>query len=355
MDKYESKLQQIENAVRKSNDKYKGKIDSIEAELKNYRNLFATNPLANLEGMSNSKSQMNGYIRKGIMDPDEVKSFSSDAGEAGVVVQPSMHNKILSFMKAKSPMRSLASIQSISTNAIDYVLEDGEMAAGWVGEKDARPETNTSKLVTKRIEVHELYAQPKATQKLIDDAEIDVESWLSERLADRFASAENAAFIRGDGDKKPSGILRCEDIAKIVIEGLISADNLLQMLSGLPQQYHADASFIMNQKTLAIIQSLKDKEGRFIWQHSMSDKLNQTIFGVPVVCVPEMPDIANDSLSIALGDFKSAYKIIDRAQIGMMRDPYTEKPYVKFYAVKRVGGAVLNPDAVRLAQFRIDG
>ncbi len=126
---------------------------------------------------------------------------------------------------------------------------------------------------------------------------------------------------------------------------------LMKLINSLDEGYIANASFIMNRKTLSLIQGLKDEEGRFIWNQSLADPLQQTIFGIPVIISSHMPDVETGKLAIALGDFKSAYKIVDRAGINLMRDPYTEKPFVKFYAVKRVGGDVVNPSAVKLAKF----
>lgn len=351
MENYKQQLDIIEDELKKAHVNQTEKINKLEEEVHNIHKYFSSPNFTTTNDNGHISGEMDGFIRKGIITPEETKSFSGNADEAGAVIRPTMHKKILSFMKAKSPMRKIASIDSISTSSIDYVIESGEMATGWIGEKDARNETNTSKLVTKRISVHELYAQPKATQRLIDDAEINIESWLAERLAESFVKAENSAFFKGDGNKKPHGLLTNPDIKRVDTGNTVTVDTILQLMTELPEQYISGAHFLMNRKTLSLVQSLKDEQGRFIWQHSMADPLAQTIFGVPVVCTAQMPDIADDSLSIAIGDFSSGYKIVDRSQIHMMRDPYTEKPYVKFYATKRVGGDVINPDAVRFAKF----
>lgn len=351
MENFKTQLDVIESELKKAHVNQTEKINNLEEEVNNMHKYFSDPNFITTNTNIDQNGEMDDFIRKGIIHPDEQKSFSGSADEAGSIIKPSMHKKILSFMKEKSPMRKIASIDTISTGAIDYVIEDGEMATGWVGEKEARGNTDTSKLVSKRISVHELYAQPKATQRLIDDAEVNIESWLAERLAESFVKAENISFFKGDGNKKPKGLLTNNDIKKIDTGDTVTVDTIMRLMTELPEHYVSGAHFLMNRKTLSQVQSLKDDQGRFIWQHSMSDPLAQTIFGVPVICTPEMPDIANDSLSIAIGDFSSAYKIVDRSHINIMRDPYTEKPYVKFYATKRVGGDVLNPDAIRFAKF----
>lgn len=86
----------------------------------------------------------------------------------------------------------------------------------------------------------------------------------------------------------------------------------------------------------------------------MSDPLKQTIFGIPVVCCANMPNIENDTLPIIVGDLKAGYKIVERSHMNIMRDPYTEKPFVKFYATKRVGGDVFNADAMISMKINIE-
>ena len=262
-----------------------------------------------------------------------------------------MHPGIQLHSPFEPEMRQLSSIESISTRSLDIVLENGAFASGWVAEAGAREATDTPHLLKKTIHAHEIYAQPKATQSIIDDSEINIDNWLVEKLTDSFVRLENEAFISGDGNNKPFGLLANADVTRIDVGATIKSGMLLNLINSLEEGYLSNASFLMNRKTLSAIQALTDDTGRFIWQQSLSDPLKQTIFGVPVVVSSHMPDVAADALSIAIGDFKSAYKIVDRANINLVRDPYTDKPYIKFYAVKRVGGDVVNPNAVKFAKF----
>jgi len=299
-----------------------------------------------------TKSSFGEFIRKGSSRDLTVKSLNSSEEAGGVLLVPKLYQRIISEIAARSPMRQLASIETISTNALDIISEDGSFSGDWVSDTEERPETETPKLKRQRIFVHELYAQPKASQALLNDSAIQVESWLAERLRDCFVKAENEAFINGDGNKKPKGILSyAEDMDVLEIERNITASTLLDLISSLREEYLANATFLMNRTTLSAIQKLTDNDGRFIWQQSLSDSFKQTIFGIPVVVCANMPSIAENALAIALGDFKVGYKIVDHSQISVMRDPYTDKPFVKFYAVKRVGGDVVNPDAIKLARF----
>ncbi len=335
----------LENESKKTTN-----IKELEIKLNNLQNAMTAPFNSCFEEPEESKA-FNDYLRKGRISDFITKSLSTDDGEAGVSVVNSLNAKIISEVNAKSIMRQLSSIETISTSALDLIIEDGKFNSGWIGEQGERAVTDTPKLIKKTISVHELYAQPKATQKLIDDAAIDINSWLSERLVDSFIKAENEAFITGNGDKKPFGILTNADVEKVDVGATVTTDILLQLINELGEEYIGNASFLMNRSTLAEIQGLKDQTGRFIWQQSLSEPLKQTIFGIPVFCSSYMPNIAENNLAIAIGDFKSAYKIVDRANIAVMRDPYTDKPFIKFYAVKRVGGDVVLPSALRFAKF----
>ena len=328
------------------------KFNMLEEKIDNLEN-FLSRPVIGETQDIEYKSAFNSYIRKGNQTELIEKSFNSGAEDGGVLLVPALYNNIISEVYARSPMRQLASLETISTNALDIVIEDGSFASGWVGDVEARDETSSPKLKQRRIFVHELYAQPKASQALLDDSAIRIENWLIERLRDSFVKAENEAFINGDGKKRPKGILSPDHdkIEKFDMGNILNTEKLLDFINLLDEQYLANATIIMNRATLCEIQKLKDNNGRFIWQQSLSDSFKQTIFGVPVICCSEMKPIKKGEVAIAIADFKSAYKIVDRSGISIMRDPYTEKPFVKFYAVKRVGGDVVNQRAIKLAQF----
>ena len=326
------------------------KINKLEEEISKMQNYISRPENINMSKGDEDKA-FDGFIRKGEQNNLITKSFSGANEEGGVMITPTLSSKIVAMLNQKSVMRQIASVEKISTRSLDILYEDGDFASGWVAEASNRDETNTPKLKRKSINAHEIYAQPKATQSLIDDAEINIENWLAERVSDSFIRHENQAFIVGDGQNKPSGFLLDTKIKNIKAGKEVSVEMLLELMGSLDEGYLANSSFIMNRKTLSSIQGLKDGNGRFIWNQSLSDPLKQTIFGVPVYISSHMPDIAENSLSIAIGDFKSAYKIVDRSGINLMRDPFTEKPFVKFYAVKRVGGDVVNPDAIKLAKF----
>lgn len=358
----DSAIKQIQNIDKKLNSlfdqekKAKIKIQTLENKMQNIYNLYSRPDAASLINDNENNAHFNEYLRKGNVSRLITKDLTSEEGAAGVVITPHLHDKIIHAINTTSPIRQIASIETISTNALDVVIEDGNFDSGWIGEVDERDVTNTPKLKKERILVHELYAQPKASQALIDDVAVNIENWLAQRITDSFVKIENEAFINGDGNNKPKGILSYADQIETIkinkTEGnyVITPEMLLNAINALDEGHLANATFLMNRITLAEIQKLRDTTGRFIWQPSLSDHMKQTIFGIPVVCASNMPIMDDDAFPIALADFNATYKIVDRSGIHIMRDQFTEKGFVKFYTLKRVGGSIINFNSIRLMQ-----
>lgn len=262
-------------------------------------------------------------------------------------------------------MRAYASIQTISTDALEGLFDLDEAASGWVAETDSRSETNTPVVGKWRIPVHELYAKPRATQKLLDDAEINMEAWLASKVAEKFGRDEANAFVVGNGVGKPRGFLTyangttlpgtIEQVKTGANGAFASAPNgsdvLVTALYSLKQQYRANATWFMNRATTGLVRRLKDSNGQMVWAPGIAAGQPATLLGYPVASFEDMPNPATGSLSIAVGDMREAYQIVDRVGIRTLRDPYSAKPYVEFYTTKRVGGDVVNFEAVKIVDF----
>lgn len=324
------------------------------------------------KGLAEYRSAFDMYARKGeraIPDAEfKALSVGSDPN-GGYAVHPDMTGRVVDFMFETSPMRAYASIQTISTDALEGLYDLDEAASGWVEETEARTETDTPDLGTWRIPVHELYANPRATQKLLDDAMIDMEGWLATKVADKFARTEATAFVSGSGVGQPRGFLDYSDwtTAGTFENGKIEqfdtgangafpsapagGDILITALYGLKAQYRANAVWAMNRSTTAAVRKLKDSDGSYIWSPGIAAGQPATLLGYPVASFEDMPDLATGSLSIAVADWRRAYQIVDREGIRVLRDPYSAKPFVQFYSVKRVGGAVVDFDAIKLVKF----
>lgn len=302
------------------------------------------------------KSLLNSYLRKGSEEGLKklvVKSMhSGESSEGGFFLARNTCNYINQQISLLSPLRKLASIETITTDSLELLIDQGGAGCGWAGEQDIRNETSTPTLVRKIIQAHEMYAQPKATQKLIDDAGISIEAWVSSKVSETFAKLEGHSFIHGDGQGKPRGILsyakeKNSEISSFENKGELSSDILIGALMELKAEHAAKASFLMHRSTIQQLRMLKNN-GMHIWQPSLSAENPDTLLGIPVIPCDDMPIYAPGNTIIALGDFKSAYKIVDRQSIKLIRDPYTEKPFVKFYATKRLGADVVDGKAIKL-------
>lgn len=325
------------------------------------------------ENMAEYKAAFGKYLRldEKVLDNGEAKALSIGSDpDGGYVVHPDMNGRVVERVFDTSPMRAYASIQVISSDALEGLHDTDEAAASWVEETASRAETNTPELKRWRIPVHELYANPAATQRILDDAEINIEQWLADKVADKFARAEATAFVTGSGVGQPKGFLSYSDWATAgtyeigaieqfdtgVNGGFAAApaggDTLLDALYGLKQVYRNNATWFMNRSTMSEVRQLKDSDGAYIWNPGIAAGQPATLLGYPVATFEDMPDLATGSLSIAVGDMRAAYQIVDRMGIRVLRDPYSNKPYVHFYSTKRVGGDVVDFDAIKLIAFQ---
>ncbi len=333
-------------------DNFKSEYQNMRTQVKQIQTCLARPAQESLNTYANQQHIAN-YLRKGEISM-EIKEqyFTSSSGESGLML-PEISAKILSELHTTSPMRRLASVETVSGNELDIFVEDGKFNVGWALEQADREKTDVPTLQRKKIMVHELYAQPMATQRLVDDSVIDIERWIVERLVDSFAEIENEVFINGNGENKPRGIL-CDEKVEVIEsqEDELSVYDIIALMNKIQDSYFTNAAFLMNRATLSYIQTLQDENGRFIWQPSYVDSKPETLFGIPLYCTSHMPTMSSGKKIIALADFKSAYKIVDRQNIFIMRDHYTHKPFVKFYSTKRVGADVVNPKAIKLLKLK---
>ena len=303
-------------------------------------------------------ASFNAHMRKG----DVQAALSKGTAEEGGYLTPVEWDRtITDKLRDESPMRQLAQVQKTSKAGWKKLFNMGGTGSGWVGETDPRPETSTPTLAELGFGHGEIYANPAATQQLLDDAEIDIEAWLAAEVQAEFAEQEGIAFISGNGVNKPAGILTYVEgganaakhpfgAIKVVKSGAaadISSDAALDLIYGLPKKYRQNARFLTNNLTIAKLRKLKDGQGNYLWQPSAQAGQPATLHGYGIAEDENMPDVAANATPILFGDFKRGYLIIDRMGVRVLRDPYTKKPYVLFYTTKRVGGGVQNPECLR--------
>ncbi|MBN8791705.1 MAG: phage major capsid protein [Stenotrophomonas nitritireducens] len=283
------------------------------------------------------------------------------ADEGGYLAPVEWDRTITDRLVILSDMRQLATVQRVSGAGLTKLFNMGGTASGWVGETAPRPATATGTFASLGFGWGEIYANPAATQQILDDAEIDLESWLAGEVEAEFAKQEGAAFFAGDGVNKPFGILTYVTgganaakhpfgAIKAVNSGAaaaITADGIIDLIYDLPSAFTANAKFTMNRKTQGTVRKLKDGEGNYLWQPSYVAGQPATLAGFPVQEVAATPDVAANAIAALFGDFKQTYTVYDRVGVRVLRDPYTNKPYVQFYTTKRVGGGVHNPEPMR--------
>ncbi|MCZ4261120.1 phage major capsid protein [Limimaricola sp. G21655-S1] len=300
----------------------------------------------------------------------EGKAMSTTvAADGGYLVDPQTAERVRGVLGATASLRAIASVVAVDAGSYDVLIDHAEPGAGWADETSARTETGTPQIDRINIPLHELSALPKTSQRLLDDSAFDIEGWLAGRIADTFARAEAAAFVSGNGVDKPRGIL---DYPRVDDEGWAwnslgyvatgtdggfdaanPADAVIDLVYRLGAPYRAGASFVMNSRTAGALRKLKDADGRFLWSDGLSAGEPARLLGYPVLIAEDMPDIASDTCAVAFGNFEAGYTIAERPDLRVLRDPFSAKPHVIFYATKRVGGAVSDFAAIKLLKFGI--
>ena len=309
------------------------------------------------------------YLRQGHEVGVELKSFSGASGATGGYAVPREIDQLIgATLKGISPIRGVANVVRTGTAGYRKLVSAGGVASGWASETGARGETGTPTFNEIAPPSGELYANPAASQAMLDDAQFDVEGWLAGEIAREFAVAEGAAFVNGNGVNKPKGFLTYTTTAEAdavrafgslqyVASGAAGGfaaspqDRLIDLVQSLRSPYRQGAVFVMNSATLSVIRKMKTADGAFLWQAGLAAGQPATLLGYPVVEAEDMPDIAAGSLSIAFGNFQAGYVIAERSDTSILRDPFSNKPFVHFYAVKRIGGAVANSEAIKLMKF----
>jgi len=348
--RHDSLIDQKLNRINEAMDECKSKIRAMEVA-QNRPGVIG----ANRKEDKHHDAFLN-YVRKGddnLLKNLESKSLSVGSdNDGGYLVSPKLVYNLMNEIIEISPMRKIATCDTISTDSMDIIFEEGGVSSAWVGETENRKDSTSPKISKSKIHVHELYAQPKATQKLIDDTEINIERWLIDKLTESFAELENDAFINGDGVAKPKGILGYNGEVEARAFNALDAESILNLYYSLKEPYARNASFLMNRSTAHHIRTLKNvTTGQYIWTPSFTEKEADKLIGLDLHYSNHMPSIGKGTTPIAIADFKRAYKIIDRAGVRILRDPYTEKPFIKFYATKRVGGEVINFNAIKLMKI----
>lgn len=293
----------------------------------------------------------------------EYKALNTANGpDGGYLVTPEFGGIVQTFVYESSPIRQLATVTTVGTDMLEVVIDNGEATSGWVGETESRAETNTPTLNKLAIPVNELYAEPRATQKMLDDGVVDVESWLAGKVGEQFARKEATAFVNGTGFNQPRGLLTYTagtTVASSQVEQVVTGsastflyNGLIDLTSALKEPYQANAVFLVRRASMGELLKIKDGQNMPIFNmvYDKTAGVQSGILGKPLYFAADIPAVGSNALAMIYGDIRAAYQIVDRTGIRVLRDAYTAKPYVKFYTTKRVGGATVNFEAYKIAK-----
>ncbi|HBO8664827.1 TPA: phage major capsid protein [Pseudomonas aeruginosa] len=314
---------------------------------------------------SEHKAAFMQFVRKGIdTGLGELQAKALQIGvdaDGGYAVPEELDRNIIELLRDESPMRQVCSQITVGTPDYKRLVNLGGAGSGWVGETAPRPETSTPTLAQINAVMGELYANPQATQTSLDDMFFDAEGWLNSEVGREFSEKEGSAFLLGDGVNKPKGLLAYPfavagdktrpygTLQRLVSgnAGALNGDNLIDLVQAVKAGYRRAGVWMMNNLTVAYVRKLKDSEGNYLWRPGLEVGQPSSLLGYGITENEDMPDIAADANALAFGDFKRAYTIVDRIGTRVLRDPYTNKPYVGFYTTKRVGGMLVDSQAVK--------
>jgi HK97 family phage major capsid protein len=295
----------------------------------------------------------------------EIKALSTDVNpDGGYLVRPELSNTIVSRIFETSPLRQVANVERTGSKSIDVLIDDDEAAASWVGEGASGGQTNTPQLGQKVIAAHKIEADPRMTTEMIEDAYLDVESWLAGKVADKFARTQNTAFVLGTGVGRPRGFLtyaaqstsgtyerdKINQVAMGTADAL-NADGLIAVQNALKEGYQPGAVWGMKRTTFGAALALKGADNYFFSPVLLRDgQATMQLLGKPVIFMDDMPAVAANALSVVYADFSVAYTIVDRVGLQVLRDPFSNKGFVTYYTTQRVGGDVTNFDAIAIGK-----
>jgi HK97 family phage major capsid protein len=309
------------------------------------------------------------YARAGIEIHNTIST--AEPAEGGYTVTPVLSDTLLSKLHDNSAMARIVSNATLDRgNTWLQPINTDLSGATWVAEKDARNANTAPTFEQAEITLDELASLVPITQRAIDDSFYDLGGFLVQNMGGQFARSIGDALLNGDGDKKPNGLLSYDTtdepdgvrdwfkLQHINTEaagafGTNGSDKLVDLVYALRAPYRPNARWLMTRATASIISKMRDGAGDYLWREAFAQGQPPTLLGHPVELDEFMPEIGTNSLSVAFGDFAQAYTMVTRPGLRLLRDPYTVKGSVLFYAYQRVGGGLVNSEAVKFLRFGV--
>ena len=343
LEKQEAKTEAINTAVEKMETVLKRPVSGMDTkQIDEYTSAFGT------------------YLRKGAtgLNPDEVKALTvSNDSTGGYLAPPEYVRELLKTVTEISPIRSIARVRATGQRSIQVPKKTATFSAQWVGEVGTRSETDGYRVGLEEIPAHEQYALVDISEQDLEDTVFDMEAELQSEFAEQFAKAEGAAFVSGNAINKPEGFMSASGLTEVVSgsASAITADSLISLVHSIKSDYGRNGVFVFNRSTLAEIRKLKDTAGQYVFQAGMNLQggATSTVLGYNYVEATDMPSVAGNAFPIAFGDFRRGYMIVDRVNLSVLKDNFTQATTgnVRYIARRRVGGQVVQAEA--LAKLKI--
>lgn len=364
--------------LKEASAKFEKKIEDQDKTIKNLEEEIAKekalNTIGNAVKNPENKHFFN-YVRNGVVSP-ELKNTFRNSGEVvigtnsqgGYAVPTEVSSEIMKLASKNSAIRQIARIISVATPNYSELVDMGGTGTGWVGETSSRSQTAAPTLASVSPVMGEIYANLFASQYALDDISFDVANWLITSATEAFGQKEEEAFISGDGSNKPKGIfantitneadgVRAFGSLQYIATG--DADSLpstqsaildlfLDLIGAVKTAHLTNGKFLMNRAIKNKLLKIKDSQNRYVWQPSVIAGQPDLLFGYPVVISDYMANEGANAYIAAFGDFEKAYTVVDRLGINILRDPYTNPPFTKFYLSKRVGSMLKDSEAIKV-------
>ena len=348
MDSYEDINQKLTTAEANA-ENIKSQIEKLETVVKRPNSGFDTKQVDEYMGAFDT------YCRKGLegLDAMERKALTvSNDSTGGYLAPPEYVRELLKTVTEISPIRSIARIRSTGARSIQVPKRTGQFAAQWVSESGTRSETTGWNVGLEEIPAHEQYALVDISEQDLEDSVFNLEAEMQSEFSEQFAKAEGAAFVSGDMVGKPEGFMTNGNVSSVNSGDAneITADGLISLVHNIKSAYSSNGTFVFNRTTLAKIRKLKDTAGQYVFQAGMSLQggVTNTILGHSYVEATDMPSEGANTFPVAFGDFRRGYMIVDRVNLAVLRDPFTQATTgnVRYIARRRVGGQVIQAEAI---------
>lgn len=373
IEKMNAAIENLRTAQTAQND---AEISKRDAEISELKKQIAqlSNPIngtAQAEDPSKQyEKDFHNYLKTGNtlnLREDPVPPVAGSEGtnaNGGFICPDGLDKRVVELLTPRSTIRRNATIIVPAGKKYERPYKKTGITSGWVGETTARTATDAQTYDMISAEVGELYAFPQYTQNFLADTWYNVEQGFARDLAISFADKEEAAFISGNGTNKPNGILSASREAKddttrawnklqqVNTENAtaITLNSLYKIKDSLNYAYRANAKWYMSTSTYTYLQQnlIDGTQHGIFGRGDVSQNMPETLLGYPIEIDDYMPAVAADACPIIFGDMRQGYAILERPGIGVLRDMYSNKPYIGLYSIKRVGGLIQDYRALKV-------